>query len=106
MTMNEYQEKARRTQNAELCPEYMVEHATWGLAAEVGEILALHQKTRQGHELRIEDVAEECGDALWFLCELLDCYGLSLEDVARANNVKLLGRYPDGFSEERSRERA
>ena len=104
-TMSDYQRMARRTQNADLAPDYRVEHATWGLAAEVGEVLGLHQKTRQGHELRIERVADELGDVLWFVAELCDCYGLDMGQVAGANINKLRERYPQGFEAERSRSR-
>lgn len=102
MTFAEYQVLARRTQNRDLCPEYMLEHATWGLAAEVGEVLSLHQKSRQGHQLEVWNVRKEIGDVLWMLAELCDCYGLSLEDIAAENIEKLIKRYPNGFSAERS----
>lgn len=105
MTFDEYQALARRTQNPGLTPDYQMEHATWGLAAETGEILSLHQKMRQGHSLEVWRVAEEVGDLFWFAGELLDYYGLSMGDVAKANIEKLKARYPEGFSEERSRNR-
>lgn len=102
MTFDEYQALARRTQNTALAPDYQMEHATWGLAAEVGEVLGLFQKTRQGHELDIMRVADELGDMFWFASELCDRLGLRLEDVARANIEKLRKRYPEGFDAERS----
>lgn len=37
LTFREYQEQARRTQNPNLSPREQLEHALWGLAAEVGE---------------------------------------------------------------------
>lgn len=102
ITMNSYQQLARRTQNRELAPDYRIEHATWGLAAEVGEVLGIFQKTRQGHGLAVERVIDELGDVLWFAAELCDCLGLTMGQVANLNIEKLKRRYPDGFSEERS----
>ena len=102
MTINDYQELARRTQNAVLAPDYWVEHATWGLGSEVGEVLGLFQKTRQGHQLDREKVIEELGDVMWFVAELCDCVDVSMDEVAARNVEKLRKRYPDGFSAERS----
>lgn len=48
MTFDEYQAQARRTQNTALAPDYQLEHATWGLAAEVGEVLGLFQRRGRG----------------------------------------------------------
>lgn len=102
MTITEYQGLARRTQNTALTPDYRLEHATWGLAAEVGEVLGLFQKTRQGHQLDREKVIDEVGDTLWFVAEMCDCIGVSMEEVAARNIEKLRKRFPDGFSSERS----
>ena len=102
MTIREYQELARRTQNPALCPEYKLEHATWGLAAEVGEVVGLLQKMRQGHELKLDDMRKEIGDCGWMLGELCDCFGFDMEEVFAENIEKLRRRYPNGFEAERS----
>ena len=49
MTFKDYQRQARRTQNPNLSPKEQLEHALWGLSAEVGEICGIHQKKHQGH---------------------------------------------------------
>ena len=43
-------------------------------------------------------VVEELGDALWCLAIVADTLGVSLSDVARANEAKLRDRHPDGFT--------
>lgn len=102
MTLDTYQALARRTQNARLDPHQRREHALFGLASEVGEILGIYQKTFQGHPLRIADVIGELGDLFWFAAELADVYGLNLDDIAQANIDKLRKRYPAGFDEDAS----
>ena len=39
---------------------------------------------------------------LWYLAEIADALGVTLEDIARRNIDKLRKRYPDGFDPERS----
>lgn len=102
MTLNEYQELARRTQNGELNQEQRMLHALHGLAAEVGEIHGIYQKWYQGHGVDDHEIALEMGDVMWFLVELCDVLGVTLEDVARMNIEKLKKRYPEGFDAERS----
>ena len=65
--------------------------------------LGLYQKQYQGHELTIERLIDEGGDALWMLAELFTANGVSLEEVAQHNVDKLKRRYPgEGFDPERS----
>ena len=102
MTLNEYSNLARRTQNPKLTPREQLEHALWGLSAEVGEVCGMHQKQHQGHALDHVALRKEIGDCLWFLSELCDVYGFTLEGIAEENITKLRKRYPDGFSAEHS----
>lgn len=106
MTFEEYQEKARRTQWRKLPLWATREHALFGLGAEVGEVMDLHQKVHQGHHLDISSLRLEIGDVLWFLAELCDAYGFKLEDIAEANLSKLKDRYPRQFSPKLSLQRA
>lgn len=102
MTFNEYQRLARRTQNIHLNSHQRQEHALFGIAAETGEIHSIFQKVYQGHPVKLADLIGECGDLLWFIAELADVHGLTLEEIAEANIDKLKMRYPDGFSEDAS----
>ena len=102
MDFNEYQALARRTQNKRLTSDDRLRHALCGLPAEVGEVCGLFQKVYQGHPLITEKVADELSDVFWFIAELCDVLGLSLDEIARHNIDKLRKRYPEGFSEEAS----
>lgn len=97
-TLDEYQTDARRTQNPALRLFQLRDHAKAGLVSEVGEIMGLYQKQLQGHTFDEGALKLECGDVLWFLAELCDCYGWTLEEVAQANIAKLKVRYPERFT--------
>jgi NTP pyrophosphatase (non-canonical NTP hydrolase) len=45
------------------------------------------------------------GDVLWYVAVAADKLGIALEAVANQNIEKLEKRYPDGFDEEKSRNR-
>lgn len=102
MDFNEYQRLARRTQSVRLNSHERLEHALFGIAAETGEIHSIFQKVHQGHPVKMADLISECGDLLWFLAELADVHGLTLDEIAQHNIAKLRKRYPDGFSEDAS----
>ena len=107
MTGREYQELAARTINKDLTLIGQRNHALYGLAAEVGEILSLYQKELQGHGMPTrEHLIKEIGDAEWMLAELMTSQGISFDEVLETNIDKLKKRYPEGFSTERSLHRA
>ena len=77
-----------------------------GLNGEAGEVIDLMKKALyQGHELKKEDMVQELGDVLWYLALCAETMGTTLEEIANANVVKLVKRYPDGFSNKDSIER-
>ena len=102
---NAYQFLSRRTQSTELSLEDKRRHALFGLCSEVGEIHSIFQHEYQGKPASKEKVIDECGDLLWFLCELCDSFFINLSDVMEYNINKLKKRFPDGFSAERSEKR-
>lgn len=102
MRLDDYQRQARRTQNPDLTDAQRLNHALHGLASEVGEIHGIFQKVYQGHKIDDEELIKECGDLLWFLAELADARGWSLDAVAERNIAKLWRRYPEGFDSIRS----
>ena len=102
MDFGDYQYEARRTQRKDLPLWALREHALFGLSSEVGEVMGLHQKVHQGHRLDENALRLEIGDVLWFIAELCDVYGWSMEDVARLNIQKLRNRYYDEFTVEES----
>ena len=102
LTLNDYQRMARRTAGNKLKSDKM-EEALFGLAGEVGELCDHYKKyMHQGHDIDYDHMAEEAGDVMWYLAEIADALGLTMEDIARRNIEKLLKRYPDGFDPERS----
>ena len=105
LTLSDYQRMARRTAGTKQKSDKM-EEALFGLAGEVGELCDHYKKFKhQGHDLDYDHMAEEAGDVLWYLAEIADALGLTLEDIARRNIDKLRKRYQDGFDPERSRNR-
>lgn len=80
--------------------------AAMGLAGEVGEVLEpLKKAIYHGHELDVNEIKKELGDALWYLNDIASCLGISMEEVAQANLDKLRDRYPNGFTKEASQNR-
>lgn len=106
MNFNLYQNMSKRTIPDKLNKQEMIGHALLGINSEAGEIAGIYQKEYQGHRLVKSKVKKEVGDLLWFIAELCTANGWNMEDIAVANIEKLRMRYPDGFSEERSVNRA
>lgn len=104
MTLDDYQQAARRTMNARLADTERLMDAAAGLAEEGGEVLGLARKhAYMAHPLDRERMVRELGDALWCLAACATALGVRLEEVAEANLAKLRARYPDGYSDERAR---
>ena len=106
LTLDKYQSLAARTAGAGGDGERRLIIAALGLAGEAGEFANLVKKhTAHGHDIPPETFADELGDVLWYLAEAATSCGISLGDLAQQNVEKLRRRYPEGFSEERSRNR-
>ena len=106
MTLDDYQQAARRTMNARLTDDERLLDAAAGLVEEGGEVLGLVRKhTFMGHALDRERMVKELGDALWCLATCATALGVPLHEVAEMNLAKLRARYPEGYSDERSRDR-
>ena len=65
---------------------------TLGLCGEAGEVAEKVKKNYRDQELSREDLLREFGDVLWYLSAVAGDLGYSLEDVARANILKLEDR--------------
>jgi NTP pyrophosphatase (non-canonical NTP hydrolase) len=105
-----YQRSAAKTARAEYSfddPRYgRIAIASMGLAGETGELVDMLKKwIGHGHELSLTEVEKELGDILWYISEIATTLDLRLDQIAAKNMDKLVARYPDGFSEERSRNR-
>lgn len=106
MTMNAYQQLAARTINTELSKPDQGKHALFGMCSEIGELHSLYQKRYQGHLFDEQHAKKELGDLLWFIAEYCTAHGWTMDEIATMNIDKLKARYPDGFTEERSLNRA
>lgn len=106
MTGNEYQKLAARTINKNLTAVEKELHALFGMASEVGELHGIYQKVYQGHTRDLDHVKKELGDLLWFIAEFCTNEGWDLEDIMQMNIDKLRARFPEGFEEEKSLNRA
>ena len=80
-----------------------------GISSEGGELLDLVKKILfQGKEptpeLR-EKIKLELGDVMWYVQQVLIWGNWSLTEVLAENTKKLSGRYPEGFSVDKSENR-
>lgn len=106
MTGNEYQKLAARTMNFEWSRGDQGKHALHGMVGEIGELHSIYQKRYQGHPFNEEHAKKEVGDLLWFVAEYCTAHNWNLEDIMQMNIDKLRARYPDGFSSDKSLNRA
>lgn len=103
MTFNEYQEQASRTAINDVRVSFRRLLLAVGLVGEAGEVADLVKKEAgHGHTFETAIMGRELGDVLWYVAVLAKEYGLSLEQVAQMNVVKLQKRYPEGFTVEDS----
>lgn len=94
MTFKEFEDAAvpvKRENYDELGPLGLTLFWSNGLGGEAGEVQnAIKKIVRDGiNESHIEDVLEECGDVLFYMKQLLERYGLTVEDAAAYCMVKL-----------------
>lgn len=103
MTLNEYQDLAQRTSNNALTQEEHLLNAMLGLAGETGECCDLVKKGlyQDGREIR-DKLFDELSDVMWYIAEAASAMGWNMDDIAEHNIEKLIRRYPEGFSADRS----
>ena len=101
MNVDDYQQEAMSLLNPALNLQDVLENALMGLCGESGEAIDLLKKHRfQGHPLE-----KELGDVAWYLAEAAQGLNVPLSEILQGNLNKLHGRYPNGFSSERSMHR-
>lgn len=107
MNFEDYQDRAELTSGLkDAALEYRLLVDLVALAGEVGELCNMLKKAiAHGHGIDALAVAEELGDPLWYLADIASALGISFDKVAEMNVAKLQRRYPEGFSEERSKRR-
>jgi NTP pyrophosphatase (non-canonical NTP hydrolase) len=111
MDANEYQELAARTlidaPGFEIDDqEFMQVWNALGLAGEAGEVVDLIKKwVMHRHVPDPELMKKELGDVAWYLAALCGKFGFTFSEVLETNITKLQERYPNGWSEDDSRNR-
>lgn len=107
---NKYQKKSSSTSGAFqdlYSDQARLAVAGLGLAGEAGEVVDYLKKVvGHGHRLDKDTLVKELGDVLWYVAEICSAINVDMGDVAEKNIDKLQKRYPDGFSKERSINRA
>lgn len=91
-----YQDAAARTRSDEA--DDLLSMCALDLTGEAGEVAELIKKHRFHRQPLVPTALEkELGDVLWYLANLADVCGLSLERIAAVNLAKLRERHPAGF---------
>ena len=99
MTLNEYQEGARRT--AIYPNNQRIIYPTLGLTGESGEVADKVKKVIRDNDQeftaeRRREIALELGDVLWYAASLAHDLGYTLDEVAQMNLDKLASRMNRG----------
>lgn len=105
MNLKEYQEKAITTKIYD--PSVAIPYCVLGITGEAGEVAEKVKKYLRDDfenyqnntmpEDKKQEISKEIGDVLWYLAALCDELGLSLQDVAEQNIIKLQSRKDRGL---------
>lgn len=99
MSFNKYQHDASRTRSKSNMRNFELSNYALGLVCEAGEAGDIIKKVvYHGHDLDEQELKKELGDVLWYLSNICNVLGYSLEDIAKMNMEKLKERYPNGFN--------
>ena len=106
MTIQDYQEKIKRTMNNNLTPIERISMLSMGISGETGELIDYLKKAYyHDHTLSFDHVKKEIGDIMWYLGNICNEYKLDLSEILDINIDKLNKRYPDGFDPDKSKNR-
>lgn len=105
-SFSSYQHKASRTRAVAPTPNVELSNYALGLVCEAGEVGDILKKVIfHGHDLDDEELKKELGDVLWYLSNICNVLGYSMEEIADLNITKLRERYPNGFNVNDSKNR-
>jgi len=94
MTFDEYQDQARCT--AIYPRDRAIVYPTLGLTGEAGEVAEKVKKWIRDGELEKDAIAKELGDVLWYIAALAGDLGISMDEIATQNILKLQDRAARG----------
>ena len=101
--MSIYPALVLHTINHNLTEEQQLANAAMGMCGELGEVEDILKKHQfQGHELDRDHLIEELGDLVYYITLLMCLVDYNMADTMFNNMDKLMRRYPNGFSAERS----
>lgn len=100
MRLSTYQKLALETDHTSKNFEHGIDRGTvvslLGLAGELGTLCTTYKKKlRDGKDYKLHNdhIREELGDTLWYLAAVSQKFGLSLDQVAKANAEKIQARW-------------
>lgn len=98
--LDEYQQLSRKTWNL-VHTDHPIVYPTLGMVNEAGELAGKVKKIFRDKGGEISDADRdalkyELGDVLWYMAQIATELGISLQDVAEANLVKLFDRLERG----------
>lgn len=97
MNEKEYLEKAKRTLSTK---DDLLEHMIIGIGTESGELLDAYKKYKfYKRDLNTQNIKEEIGDLCWYLYQLCEEVGYTMEEARKDNIEKLAKRYPIKFED-------
>lgn len=100
MKLEKYQILALRTMAQLSTKEQDNIHMILGMTTEIGELAdVFKKKLAYGKEIDQINVQEEIGDIMWYLVNLCNINGWSLEDIMENNIDKLRVRFPNKFNQ-------
>ena len=77
-----------------LAPSEHLTHMVLGVAGEAGELVdAIKKHTIYEKELDRKNVVEELGDLMFYMQGIMTPLGITWEEIAKANIMKLVARY-------------
>ena len=95
MTFDEYQAQAIKTRQASADAVYLAAKLPIEAAEAAQPII---KEAYHGKPVTVPYVAEELGDLLWYVANLADFYGLSLDSIADFNIAKLRARHGERYN--------
>lgn len=97
MELNDFQSEANRTDQRPGDDEGALLFPVIGLSSEVGSLVRHVKKRLRDHdayELFSNEMADELGDVLWYVANLAEKLGVTLDEIAASNLRKIRGRWP------------
>jgi len=68
-----------------------------GLCGEAGDAAGCIKKICSHKDDQLPGLKENLGDVMWYIAEICNFYGWTIEEVIQGNIDKLSKRYPNGF---------